>query len=285
MKISYPISDFFNGWSILDYFKWFHLGKGKMLEIQNELYLNGVKATLSSILNTNDVLEIEYIEKLDFIPDHKRIDIVYEDDYLLMVNKPSGILVHPDDKSKRDTMCNIVSAYYQTKGIDLSIKYAHRLDMDTTGILIFVKDALVHAKIDEMMAYHTLKRSYLCLVSGHMPQKAGWIDAPIGMDRHHQQRRRVSKTGKPAQTYYEVLKEYKNYSLLKVRLKTGRTHQIRVHMSSIGHPLLGDVLYGGRQKYPRVLLHSYEVELIHPVTLKPLFVQKPMPEDMKKLCL
>ncbi len=282
MKISYPIADFFDGWSILDYFKWFHLGKSKMLEIQNQLYLNGVGASLHSILKTNDLLEIDYLEELDFIPDRKKIDIVYEDDYFLLVNKPSGILVHPDDKSKRDTMCNIVRAYYEKKGINLSIKYAHRLDMDTTGILIFVKDALVHAKIDEMIAYHTFQRNYLCLVSGHMSQKTGWIDAPIGMDRHHQQRRRLSKTGKSAQTYYEVVREYKNYSLLKVRLKTGRTHQIRVHMSSIGHPLLGDELYGGRLKYPRVMLHSYEVDFIHPVTLERIHICQEPPFDMKK---
>lgn len=283
MKIKYPICKFYEGLSINEYMNCFHLGKPKIEYLSNYLYLNGQKAGLDSIVQTNDILEIDYLEEVDFLPDKKKLDIVYEDDYLLIVNKPTHILVHPDDKNKQGTMCNIVSYYYQNKGIELSVKYAHRLDMDTTGLLIFVKDALVHAKIDEMIAYHELKRTYLCLVLGKFKEKSGTIDLPIGKDRHHNQRRRVSKTGKPAKTYYEVLEELGKYSLLKVVLSTGRTHQIRVHLKHIGHPLLGDVLYGEDSLVAsRVLLHSYQIDFIHPVTKKQIQIVKKVPFDMSK---
>lgn len=284
MKVTYPISSFFNHYSVQDYLDYFHLGKAKLDEVKNHIKINQQPVTLEAILNEHDVFEVEYDEVIDFKPDHKKLAIVYEDDYFLIVNKPIHKLVHPDDKSKQGTMCNIVSQYYHHKNIQLSIKYAHRLDMDTTGLLIFVKDALVHAKIDQMISEHTLTRTYLCYVSGHLKSKSGVIDAPIGRDRHHNQRRRVSKTGKQAITTYEVLKEWASYSLLRVVLHTGRTHQIRVHLSSIGHPLVGDFLYGGSMKLAsRPLLHSYQIEFIHPVTQKKLCIQKEMPFDMKKL--
>lgn len=283
MKIKYPVSKFYDGMSIYEYMNSFHLGKPKIEYLSNYLYLNGQKANLDNILHQNDILEIDYLEEVDFLPDKKKLDIVYEDDYLLIVSKPTHILVHPDAKNKQGTMCNIVSYYYQNKGIELSVKYAHRLDMDTTGLLIFVKDALVHAKIDEMISHHELKRTYLCLVLGKFKEKNGIIDLPIGKDRHHNQRRRVSKTGKHAKTYYEVLEEFGKYSLLKVVLSTGRTHQIRVHLKHIGHPLLGDVLYGEDSLVAsRVLLHSYQIEFTHPVTMQPIQIIKKVPFDMAK---
>lgn len=283
MKFSYPIIKDFNRYTIQEYLDAFHFGKTKREEIKNHIWVNHIKASFETLLLEGDILEIEYEEQIDFLPDSKKLNVVYEDDYLLIVHKPAHILVHPDEKLKRGTMCNIVSYYYQCKQLSCSVKYAHRLDMDTTGLLIFVKDALVHAKIDEMIANHTLKRTYLCLASGHFSKKTGLIDAPIGKDRHHNQRRRVSKTGQPAVTSYEVVQEFSHYSLLKVVLHTGRTHQIRVHLSSIGHPLLGDALYGGSVKQAsRPLLHSYQIEMIHPVTHQPILIQKKLPYDMEQ---
>ncbi len=285
MKISYNIIPDFDGMTVDAYLTSFHLAKNRKEALyKGFVFLNDQPTNPFVVLKTNDILTIDYQEKVDFLPDKKKLNIAYEDDYLLIVNKPTHILVHPDDKNKVGTMCNIVSYYYLNSQIQLSVKYAHRLDMDTTGLLIFVKDALTHAKIDEMIATHELKRTYLCLVSGHLPQKKGTIDLPIGKNRHESQKRRVSKTGKPAITHYEVIQEFKKYSLVKVNLETGRTHQIRVHMSFIGHPLLGDTLYGGSSTLAkRPLLHSYQVDLIHPVTHQAICIKKDLPFDMKKL--
>lgn len=284
MKIRYEILDEHIGKTLLEYLESYNLGKTKIHLIfnENKIYVNGKNEKRNYILSPDDYVEIEYNEKRDFNPDNKKLDIIYEDDYLLIVNKPKNILVHPDDKNKNGTMCNIVSNYYQNKNIDLSIKYAHRLDLDTTGILIFAKDSLTLASIDKMISTHDLSRVYLCLTSGIFKEKIGTINAPIGEDRHHNQRKRISKTGKSAITHYEVLEEYGRYSLVKVKLETGRTHQIRVHLSYIGHPLIGDILYGGKNE-SRPMLHSYELDFIHPITKKEMYIKKDIPYDMKQL--
>ena len=281
----YKVVSGYAGITLEEYLKEFNLGKPKIHNLfQNkEIKVNSEFVYREYILKENDIIEINFAEEIDFIIEKRKLDIVYEDDYLLIVNKPSNILVHPDSKEKGGTMANVVAYYYQNKDYKYSIKYAHRLDLDTTGILIFVKDSLTLAKITKLISTHELKRTYMCLVSGILKNKKNTINLPIGEDRHHKQRRRVSKTGQEAITHYEVVKEYKNYSLLRVNLETGRTHQIRVHLSSIGHPLLGDVLYGGSDKYKRTMLHSYEVDFIHPVTLERINVRKELPFDMKKL--
>lgn len=283
MKISYPVDSESIGKTLLSYIEGFGFGKPKiyMLFCEKRIQIHGVTPSKTYRLQAGDIIQIDYQEQRDFLPDKKKLDILYEDEYLLIVNKPKHILVHPDDKSKQGTMCNIVSYYYQNKNIDLSIKYAHRLDIDTTGILIFAKDSLTLAKLDLMISTHELARKYLCIVWGHFKEKNGTINAPIGEDRHHQQRKRVSKTGKPAITHYTVLKEYSKFSLVKVQLETGRTHQIRVHMAYTGHAIVGDQLYGGVAA-ERPMLHSYEVEFIHPVTKKEIHLIKDIPYDMKE---
>ena len=148
MKFKYEIIKKYDGLSLIQFFNEFNLGKPKIHNIFNDkkLLVNGEFKNRNYVLKENDLLEIEYDELRDFEPLSRKLDVVYEDDYLLIVNKPSNILVHPDDKAKNGTMVNVVSYYYQNKGLDLSIKYAHRLDIDTTGLLIFVKDSLPSTK-------------------------------------------------------------------------------------------------------------------------------------------
>ncbi|MCM1131229.1 MAG: RluA family pseudouridine synthase [Anaeroplasma bactoclasticum] len=286
MITSYKITSNSEGLTLKEYLESYHLGKSKVTNLfsTNAISVNGIVGTKNLILKTNDIVTIDVEEKIDFIPDAKKLDILYEDNYILAVNKPCHILVHPDSKEKRDTVCNIVAYYYKNKGLSYQVRYVHRLDMDTTGVLLFAKDSLSLAKLDQMISTHELKRTYLCLAKGKFKNKKDTIDAPIGEDRHHQQRKRISKTGKPAITHYEVLKEYKGFSLVQVQLETGRTHQIRVHLSSIGHPLLGDELYGNfDQMAPRVMLHSYKASFIHPVTCEKIEIVKDIPFDMKQL--
>ena len=286
MMTSYKITAESTGLTLKEYLESFHLGKPKIHELFSSkmIYLNDVLGKPNDIVKENDVVLIDFKEEIDFLPDANKLDILYEDDYILAVNKPCHILVHPDDKSKRDTLCNIVAYYYKNKGWSYQVRYAHRLDMDTTGVILFAKDSLTLAKLDQMISTHELKRTYLCLAKGKFKNKKDTIQAPIGEDRHHQQRKRISKTGKSAITHYEVLKEYKDFSLVEVVLETGRTHQIRVHLASIGHPLLGDELYGNfDHKASRVMLHSYKASFIHPVTYKRMEIVKDIPYDMKKL--
>lgn len=287
MITEYKIHRDFAQKTVLEFLEKFALGKTKthLLFFEKRIRINGQPGGRNTVLQEGDVVSITTEEKRDFLPDNKKLDIVYEDDYLLLVNKPCHILVHPDDKQKQGTMCNIVSHYYQYKNLDYSIKYAHRLDMDTTGILIFAKDSLTMAAMSKMISTHEVQRTYLCLVGGVLKNKKGTISAPIGEDRHHNQRRRISKTGQSAVTHYEVLEEWKGYSLVQVRLETGRTHQIRVHLASMGHPLLGDALYGGNiQMASRVMLHSYRVVFWHPVFCKEMILEKKPPFDFQKLC-
>lgn len=286
MKTIYKVLKVFDGYTLKKYLESYHLGKAKIAQLfdSKSIYVNDKIGVSNSIIKENDQICISVIEQIDFIPDAKKLDILYEYDYLLAVNKPSHILVHPDDKLKRNTVANIVAYYYKNKGWSYQVRYAHRLDMDTTGVLLFAKDSLSLAKLDYMISTHELKRTYLCLAKGKFKIKKDTIHAPIGEDRHHQQRKRISKTGKDAITHYEVMEEYKGYSLVKVELETGRTHQIRVHLASIGHPLLGDVLYGDLDHTAsRVMLHSYKASFIHPVTLEHLEIVKDIPYDMKKL--
>lgn len=270
----------------MTFLKDFSLSKSKIytLFLEDRIKVNQRPCSRDMVLKQNDIVSIIESEEIDFVWDNKKLDILYEDAYLLIVNKPAYVLVHPDDKKKNGTLCNVVANYYKNRGYDLSVKYAHRLDMDTTGILIFCKDMLSMSCMNQMISKHIVKRYYLAFVSGRLKNRKGSIDLPIGEDRHHNSRRRVSKTGKRAITHYEVIREYKDYSLVKILLETGRTHQIRVHFSHIGHPLLGDELYNGDcRRIKRTALHSYRVEFRHPITNNEVILTKELPYDMRLL--
>lgn len=275
-----------NEMKIRDYLLSLHLGKPKIHDLfQYKLVsINGKIANPFSIIKDNDLLEIIYDEDINYLPFHYKLDILYEDDYLLVINKPVGFMVHPDEINKDKTVCNMIANYYTYNNIKANVRYVHRIDTETSGILIFAKDMLTEAYFNYHFALHDFKREYLALVHQVPLPDKGIIDAKIGSDRHDKQRRRVSKTGVEARTYYEVLKSYNKYSLVKLVLQTGRTHQIRVHMRYLGYPLLGDELYGGSKKYiDRVALHSYRFTYIDPYSLKENSICCPLPMDMKKL--
>ena len=276
--------------TIREFLQNYHLSRKKIHELymDKKVTLNGEGTNFNEQLQVGDQLSIPVFEaeEIDFHPQKMKLDIVYEDDHLLIINKPAGLMVHPDQKNGRNTLVNGVAHYYQEKGISHRVRYIHRLDTDTSGGIIFAKHYLAHSLMDYWLSEKKIRRWYLALVMGRLKTKKGKIDAPIGKDRHHSARRRVAKNGDQAITFYQLKKQFKNYALVELELKTGRTHQIRVHMSHLGHPLLGDVLYGGVAKVgplKRQALHSSRIEMTHPITKEPLEITVPLPTDMQKL--
>lgn len=273
----------FDNKTIYDFLEYYHLGKEKTKKVL--FILNDSVALKNAVLHLNDVLQLDYQDEIDFIPVDKKLDILYEDDNLLIVNKPKGMLVHPDSKDKVGTLVNLVSNYYHKTNQNISVKYLHRIDMDTTGIVVFAKDILTAAKLGFEIANHTFCRRYLCIASGKFTEDSGIYDNPIAENRYIANKKRVSPTGKSAITHYKVIKRLrKNLNVCSVELKTGRTHQIRVHFSYHGHPLVGDQLYNGNCNIlNRQALHSYEVDFIHPIKNERVYVKCDLPSDMKKI--
>lgn len=219
------------------------------------------------------------------------LDILYEDDDLLMVNKPKGMVVHPSAGHLTGTLVNAVMYHCKDclSGINGVMRpgIVHRIDMDTTGVLVICKNDKAHNHVAAQLKEHSITRKYRAIVHGVIKEKEGTVDASIG--RHPVERKKMAagvKNGKRAVTHYRVLQRFRNHTYIECQLETGRTHQIRVHMASIGHPLLGDTVYGPA-KNPLHLqgqtLHAQVLGLIHPSTGEYLEVEAPLPEYFEKL--
>ena len=242
-------------------------------------------------LRMDDLVCVEIPDAVEtpILPEDIPLDILYEDDDLLVVNKPKGMVVHPSAGHYSGTLVNAIMFHCKDSlsGINGEIRpgIVHRIDMDTTGSLIVCKNDESHIKIAEQIKEHSVNRRYRGIVYGVVKDDEGTINAPIG--RHPTNRKKMAineKNGKPAITHYKVLERFSNYTYMEFKLETGRTHQIRVHMKSIGHPLIGDFLYNPDfTKINRQALHSYRLRFTHPVTKKPLVFTAPLPEDMQAL--
>lgn len=230
-------------------------------------------------------------EEVEILAEDIPLDILYEDADVLIVNKPKNMVVHPSAGHYSGTLVNAIMYHCKDSlsGINGEIRpgIVHRIDKDTTGSLIICKNDESHLSVAEQIKEHSVTRIYRGIVSGHVKEKEGTIEGDIG--RHPTERKKmaiVSKNGKPAITHYRVIEQYKNAAYMEFRLETGRTHQIRVHMASIGHPLLGDVVYGN-QKNPYNLegqtLHAMTIGFIHPKTGEYLEISAPIPEYFEKL--
>lgn len=241
-----------------------------------------------AVLLSGKLLRIRLFPKENpgFPGDWMDLNILYEDDFTLVVNKPAGIEVHPSSQGQRGTLAHAVAAYYEASGQACRVRHVHRLDKETTGPVLYAKNELAHYIFDKAMREKTIERIYLAIAEGNIPQDKGRIDKPIGQDRHHSTRRRVSETGEHAVTLYQVMERFDEaeLTLVRLRLETGRTHQIRVHLSAIGHPLAGDGLYGGKRRFiNRQALHGEKLVWVHPWTGERMEVRAPLPEDMAKL--
>jgi 23S rRNA pseudouridine1911/1915/1917 synthase len=238
--------------------------------MEKRVKINNEPASWTVPMIKDDRILIHFLENIidEIVPSYMNVDVLFEDDHLLVINKPAGIDTHPNESHQVNSLLNGVAYYLQSKGESSWVRHIHRLDRDTTGAILFAKHPLAGSILDRMLEQRKIKRTYLALVHGLMKRKKGTIHEPIGRDRHHATRRRVSPSGQDAITHFELIDLFqkKNQSLVKCWLDTGRTHQIRVHFSHIGYPLVGDILYGGKSVAPRQALHAAKLKFVHPLT-------------------
>ena len=257
------------------------------------VYVNGkaVKANYKLAYDDMITVEIPDLVEPDIVPENIPLDILYEDDDILIVNKPKGMVVHPAAGHYSGTLVNALMYHCgeSLSGINGVMRpgIVHRIDMDTTGSLLVCKNDQAHQKLAEQLKVHSIKRVYHAIVCGNLKEDSGTIDAPIG--RHPVDRKKMSinyQNGLEAVTHYQVLERFGDYTYISCRLETGRTHQIRVHMASIRHPLLGDNVYGP-QKCPFKLqgqtLHAKILGITHPTTGEYMEFDAPLPEYFEDL--
>lgn len=220
-------------------------------------------------------------------PSELSLNIVFEDDDIAIIDKPSGMVVHSGAGHLTDTMANAaVTRWPKISSVGDTDRpgIVHRLDRDTSGLLIIALNPTAYNNLTLMIKKHEIERIYTALVHGHPKSSTGTIDAPIGRDPHHRTRQAVNEGGRPALTHYEVIREIGQFSFIKVRLETGRMHQIRVHMTAIGHPIVGDQTYGKRQSIAnlsRQFLHASKLTFNHPISSEKISVTSKLPDDLQ----
>lgn len=252
-----------------------------------KIYINGTTCDTRIFPKIGDTLEINFDYEEDIsniLPTKMNLDIIFEDEWLLVVNKPTGIAIHPSLLHYSDSLCNGIRFYFDSIGLNKKIRPVNRLDLNTSGLVIFAKCEYIQECLISQMKNNLFKKEYLCLCKGCFKEKSGTINLPIARKEHSIIERCVSEKGQFSITHYEVLKEFENYTLVKCILETGRTHQIRVHMSAIGHPLIGDDLYGSTSNFiSRQALHCYRLQFSHPITKKTMNFISELPTDFKRL--
>lgn len=237
-----------------------------LLQMQKMLLVNGVFYAFEHRLSEHDLIEIDWKGLHPDFPltSQKDVTCLYDDDDIAIFEKPSGLLVH-EDGSNYDALTNRVSAYYQQLGYPYPVLPVHRIDQDTSGMVIFGKHPLAMSYLSYLFETQSIEKMYACLVYGHLDDRKGVIDASIGSDRHSN-KQVIYDQGKSAKTEYEVIAYEGDWTRLHVIIHGGRKHQIRVHLESIGYPVLGDTLYG-RKSADRLMLHFKKATFIHPRTL------------------
>jgi 23S rRNA pseudouridine1911/1915/1917 synthase len=232
-------------------------------------------------------------EELDIKAEDIPVDIIYEDDDVIIVNKPKGMVVHPADGHYSGTLVNALLWHCKDSlsGINGVLRpgIVHRIDKNTTGSLIVCKNDRAHTNIAKQLKVHSINRVYLGIVHGNVKEDTGTVDSPIGRSKNDRKKMAVDPNGRNAITHYKVLERLKGYTYMAFKLETGRTHQIRVHMASIGHPLLGDDLYGPKKCPIKGLqgqtLHAYKIGFIHPTTCQYVEFTAPLPKYFEELLL
>lgn len=254
---------------------------------ENGILLNGIWGRVRDILHTDDILTITLIEtesSENIVPSDLPLNIVYEDEDLLIINKAADTPIHPSQGNYENTLANAVAFYYLQKNENYVYRCINRLDRDTTGLLILAKHMYSASLLSDMVQNRQIHREYLAVATGMVPE-SGTIEAPIGrVDGSTIERQVDEVNGDYACTYFKRLDFQNGFSLVSLKLATGRTHQIRVHMKHIGHPLPGDFLYNPDYSViKRQALHSHRLEFEHPITHKKMEFTAPLPEDMNSI--
>lgn len=254
--------------------------------------LNKFKLSLRCEREYSVCLDMEAgLKQPEFEAQNIKLDIVYEDEYLLVVNKPRHMVVHPGAGNSDNTLANALLYYCGRKKLsDINGAFCpgivHRLDKDTSGLLLVAKNNKIHRLLAQQLAVHNIKRRYHAVVHGVFKDQKITVDAPIGRDKVFRQRMKVQADGKPAVTHFEVLENFQKTSYIKCELETGRTHQIRVHMAYLRHPLVGDLLYAPKSNtygFKGQALHAAELEFVHPATKADCHFKIDLPQDFEYL--
>lgn len=239
----------------------------------------------SYIVKENDVIELTPLKEESLLEGANiPIDVVYEDDHLLVINKQSGLVVHPGSGNKNNTLVNalIYRGKHLSSKDDLRPGIVHRLDKDTSGLMLVAKDNKTHEILADDFKHKRIKREYIALLDGAFPNASATIDAPIGRDLKNRKMMTIKADGKKAITNLKVLKRYENYTLVSLILDTGRTHQIRVHMKYIGYPVHNDSVYGNKKTSSfGQFLHSYSITFMHPITGDKMTFKAPLPIEFQ----
>lgn len=258
---------------------------------EGQVRVNGnvQKANYKVKANDTIVLEVEDDRELEVEPENIPLDIRYEDEDVIVINKPKGMVVHPANGNQNGTLVNALLYHCKDlSGINGILRpgIVHRIDKDTTGLLIVAKNDMAHSSLSKQLQTKTVNRLYYALVHGVIPHDFGTIDAPIGRDVNDRQKMAVTATNsKDARTHFKVIERFKDYTLVECRLETGRTHQIRVHMQYIGHPVVGDEKYSYRKtmKTGGQLLHAHQLTFVHPRTNETMTIEAPLPAQFEEI--
>ncbi len=256
---------------------------------KDQVFVNEEEVKCGYILKSNDIIKMNKINlELKVSGENIPLDIYYEDEYLLVVNKPSGMVVHPAPGNYEHTLVNALIYYTKNNlsnvGKEFRPGIVHRIDKDTSGLLLIAKDNKVHESLSKMFKEKSIKRKYIALVSGIINESTGDINAPLGRSLTDRKKIAIREDGKKAITHFRVLERYKESTLLELILETGRTHQIRVHLSYIKHPVINDPVYGEKivNNYGQ-MLHAYYLGFVHPVTGKFMEFQCPYEKRFEEI--
>lgn len=263
----------------------------RLIEDGNIL-VNSAKQKISYKVNSGDKIEITIPEpkKIDLKPQDIKVEIVYEDNDIIVVNKPKGLVVHPavgnPDGTLVNAIMNICKDSLSGIGGEVRPGIVHRLDKDTTGLLIVAKNDKAHINLSEQIKNREVKKIYIALVRGNIPENEATINMPIGRSTKDRKKMAVVKNGKEAVTHFKVIDRFKNYTLLEIKIDTGRTHQIRVHMAEIGCPVVGDMVYSnGKNEFgvEGQMLHAKSLDFKHPITGKNMHLEAELPKYFKDI--
>jgi len=290
MKLEYIINNLTKYETIKQVLKEeFHLSDRLItkLKLSNKIFLNNQSTHINKKIEIGNLVKIDldFVETCDnIVATQMELDILYEDDGILIINKPPFVPIHPSINHYEDSLSNGVKYYFNSIGLKRKIRPVNRLDKNTSGIVIFAKNEYIQELLIQQMKLGDFKKEYFALANGIIDKDFQIINAPIARKADSIIERCISENGDKAITEVQLIKKYDNYSLIKCNLKTGRTHQIRVHLKYIGHPILGDDLYGKKTELiGRQALHAYKVSFIHPINKQKIEIEAPIPNDLTKI--